>query len=82
MSLSQNEEYLTDEVQKLQALLVQNHHQLTHARESVEILESVVHKAAQIAGHLPYLCESLPEPSTELVQAALQLQTILVQRKV
>lgn len=54
---------------------------MQHARGSVEILETIVHKAAQIAGHLPYLCESLQEPTAELLQAALQLETLLVQRK-
>lgn len=82
MSLSPNEEYLEDAYARQGELLRHTREQLTHANESVQILETVIHKAAQIAQHLPYLCESLPEPSNELMQAALQLQTILVQRKV
>ena len=80
--LTENEEYLADENQQLRAQLMRQRDHLTQARETVDMLESLMHKAAQIAQHLPYLAESLPEPSQELMQAALQLQTLLVQRKV
>lgn len=76
-----DKEFYTDEIADLQVENARLRGHLNHARETVELLESVVHKAAQIAGHLPYLCASLPEPSLEIEQAALQLQTLLVQRQ-
>lgn len=78
---SQEEEFLADENLRLQQLLAQAREQLVYANESVQILETVIHKAAQIAQHLPYLVNDSQEPSGELMQAALQLQAILVQRK-
>lgn len=79
--LTENEEYLSGEVERLQREVTRLRSHLTTARETVELLEGLVHKGAQIAGHLPYLCASLPEHSPEIEQAALQLQTLLVHRK-
>ena len=81
MSLSEEIQYLSDEVDRLNQLHGHMRQQMAHLLDTNTVLETVVHKAAQIAQHLPYLIESLPEPSAELLQAALQLQTILVQRK-
>ena len=79
--LTENEEYLSEEIAALRAQLVRQRDHLNTARATVEQLEQVVHKAAQIAQHLPYLCSTLPEHSPEIEQAAFQLQTLLVQRK-
>lgn len=80
--LSDREEFLTSEVESLSDALALKTTQLQEALETVQLLERVVHKASIIAGHIPYLCSSLTEASTDLEQAALQLQQILVHRKV
>lgn len=79
--LTENEDYLTGEVARLQAEIARLRGHLTTARETVEMTDELLYKAAKIAGHLPYLVQALPEGSVEIEQAALQLQTLLVQRK-
>lgn len=81
MSLSTTEEYLSVEVEKLTETLAERNRQLMATRQIVQNLETVIHKAAKIAGHLPFLCAEMPEISGELEQAALQLQQILVERR-
>jgi ABC-type transporter Mla subunit MlaD len=73
-------EYLTEQVTRLTTTLGERNRQLASANATIDLLEKVVHKATQIAQHIPYLCSSLPEHSPELDQAALQLQEILVRR--
>lgn len=80
--MTMNEELYAERVAELDAALQATRAKLVHARETVGLLEDVVHKAAKIAGHLPYLCQTLVEGSPELEQAALQLEQILVHRKV
>lgn len=82
MSLSATEEYLSVEVEKLNEALTERNRQLAATRATVQHLEMVIHKAAKIAGHIPYLCAEMSEISIDLEQAASQLQTILVERKV
>jgi hypothetical protein len=71
-----------DYVIALQDALDAKIEQLRTLQGIIENLETVIHKAARIAGHLPFLCAEMPEVSNELEQAALQLQQILVQRDV
>lgn len=82
MSLNNTEEWLSAEVERLQAALTERTRQLTATRQTVQTLETIIHKASKIAGHIPFLCSEMQEVSMELEQAALQLQTILVERKV
>lgn len=80
--MNSEENFLADELERYQTALALKARQLQDAHATIDLLDQVVHKAARIAGHLPFLCAEMPEVSNELVQAALQLQSILVQRKV
>lgn len=82
MTMTQSEVFLEDEVLKLESQLQAKDAQLRIAYESIEHLESVIHKAALIANHIPFLCSTLAEVSPELEQAAVQVRQILVDRKV
>lgn len=79
--MTAQEEYM-DEIARLQQMSAEQSKQLAEANETIELLEDVIHKAAKLAGHIPYLCSTLAERSTDLEQTALQLQNILTRRRV
>ncbi len=80
--LSDREEFLSQEVEALNDALTERNRQLQEALETIQVLETVIHKASVIAGHIPYLCSVLTEGSAELEQTALQMVQILVHRQV
>lgn len=80
--LSETETYLSTEVEALNDALTERNRQLQEALETIQLLETVVHKASAIAGHIPYLCSVLTEGSAELEQTSLQLLQILIHRQV
>lgn len=79
---TQSEEYLTGEVISLQQSLAAKTLQLDEAQKTIDKLETIMHRAARIAGHIPFLCRELPEVSIELDNAASQLSRLLVLREV
>ena len=79
--ISDKEEFLISEVESFERLLIEKTRQLKDAQETIQLLEAVIHKASQIAGHIPYICSTLTEGSVDLENAALQLQRILIHRE-
>lgn len=77
--LSDREEFLESEIAALERRYRDKVAQLAEAQRTIQILEDVIHRASKIAGHIPYLCSAL-EGSSDLENAAVQLQTILLRR--
>lgn len=79
--MTQAEDFLSQELAKAEELIVERTRQLEAARQTINKLETVIHKATVIAGHIPFLCRGMTETSPEIEQAAEQLHQILVNRQ-
>lgn len=69
-----------DYIALLQERLARCQQGVTKQAELIEQLEDVVHKATQLAAHIPYLCSDV-EGSEKIEMAAHQLHHILIQRR-
>lgn len=78
--MDDREEFLTSEIQALELVIRDREQKIRDAQETISLLESVIHKASRIAGHMPYLCRDI-EGSENLETAAMQLQRILLHRE-
>lgn len=78
--LNQSEQFLSEEVTRLTNQLVERNRQLQDAHETVQLLERLIHGAAAIAGHIPFLVATY-EGGPELENAAAQLQRLLIHRQ-
>lgn len=77
--ISDREEFLESEIENVERLLRVRSTQLQEAYDTIAFLQNILGKAAQIAGHIPYLCLSI-DGSADLENAAMQLQQILIRR--